>query len=77
MRRNLQKGLALVLLFALFAAGVPLRAAAKKSAGPGKEPLTVTREFHPFDWNAYTDSPYVRLGAHEYAGSYGSELSKE
>ncbi len=77
MRRNLQKGLALVLLFALFAAGVPLRAAAKKSAGSGKEPLTVTREFHPFDWNAYTDSPYVRLGAHEYAGSYGSELSKE
>jgi len=60
MRRNLQKGLALVLLFALFSA-VPLRAAAKKSAGPAKEPFTVTREFHPFDWNSYTDSPHVRL----------------
>jgi len=76
MRRNLQKGLALVLLFALFSA-VPLRAAAKKSAGPAKEPFTVTREFHPFDWNSYTDSPHVRLGLHGYAGSYGSELSTE
>lgn len=34
-------------------------------------------EFDPFDWDAYTESPFALFSLDAYEGSYGSELSEE
>lgn len=71
MKSNGKRGLMLILVWMLFAAGAPVEASAAKTE------LTAVREFDPFAWDSYEVSMFSLFSVFGYEDSYGNELSTE